>query len=83
MRSWLLDHEWSVGTGGEEKEEIAVFVAAILVTQSYFSGNYTYSGGTKEVYECSDPKIFIILGHGSCRMVHWICLFELYDVKFL
>ena len=29
--SWLLDHEWSVATGGEEKEEIAVF----FVMQSY------------------------------------------------
>ena len=33
----MLGHEWSVGTGGEEKEEIAVFFAAIMVMQSYFS----------------------------------------------
>ena len=46
-------------------------------------GLTVYSGWTKEVYDCSDPEIFVILGHGSFRRVHWICLLELYDVKFL
>ena len=37
VRSWMLGHEWSVDTGGEEREEVAVFFAAIMVMQSHFS----------------------------------------------
>ena len=33
----MLGHEWSVDTGGEEKEEIAVFFAGLMMMQCYFS----------------------------------------------
>jgi hypothetical protein len=41
-RSWKLGH--GVWVQVEQKEEIAVFFAAIMVMQRYFNCNYTQNG---------------------------------------